>query len=69
MKTDVNGCSTTAKGTENFERFQSKVNGRYQWFYQYDYRTSKGNLFSCVKSTLAKCREARDKAVKNGTLE
>ena len=28
---------------------------------QYDYRDSEGKLFSTVKPTLEKCREARDK--------
>jgi len=68
MKTDLNGCSTTAKGQENYEKFQTKVNGRYQWFYQYDYRTQSGELFTCVKPTLEKCRESRDRHIKNGVL-
>jgi len=28
--------------------------------YQYDYRHPDGELFSCIKKTLAECRAARD---------
>lgn len=32
-----------------------------KYYYQYDYRTSGGRLFSTVRPTLKQCREARDK--------
>lgn len=69
MNTDIKGCtSTTEAGSEQYENFRTKVNGRYQNFVQYDYRHTNGALFSCVKPTLTQCREARDKAIKAGTL-
>jgi hypothetical protein len=64
-----NGVTTTeANGTEQYEKFSSKVNGRYQTFYQYDYRHTNGNLFTCVAPTLAKCRAKRDKHLTNGLI-
>ena len=56
MKSDVNGCSTCPKGQEQYEEFTM---GRKKYV-QYDYRTEDGELFSCVKIDLAKCRFARD---------
>lgn len=61
MKSDVNGCSTCAKGQENYEFFKAyglKV-------LQYDYRTESGELFSYVGQTLEKCRAARDEWLNN----
>jgi hypothetical protein len=54
MKSDVNGCSTTVAGQEKYESFS--VRGKS--FYQYDYRTESGRLFSCVRPSLEKCRAA-----------
>jgi len=54
MKTDINGCSTTTAGQENYESFTV----RNKTFYQYDYRTASGHLFSCVRPSLEKCRAA-----------
>lgn len=59
MKNDVNGCSTTAKGTENYETF-SPSHRPNQTFFQYDYRHTDGKLFSCVAPSLEKCREKKD---------
>ena len=56
MKSDVNGCSTCPKGQEQYEEFTM---GRKKYV-QYDYRTEDGELFSCVKVSLSKCRFARD---------
>lgn len=64
MKTDVNGCSQCLKGQENFEVFQVRVNSRKEDRVQYDYRTSKGELFSCVALTVEKAREKRDSWLK-----
>lgn len=61
MKTDINGCSTTTPGSEQYESFTM---GRKRYV-QYDYRTSDGKLFSCVRSTLEKCREACDQWLKH----
>lgn len=68
MKIDINGCSTTDTGSEHYETFRTKVNGRYQSFVQYDYRHTNGGLFSCVKPTLTQCREARDKHLNAGNI-
>lgn len=57
MKTDINGCSTSVPGSEQYESFTM---GRKQYV-QYDYRTPDGELFSCVRHTLTQCRAARDK--------
>lgn len=57
MKTDINGCSTCANGTENYEVF--RAHGK--TYYQYDYRTENGNLFSTTAPTLEICRKRRDK--------
>ena len=54
MKTDIAGCSTCPKCTEQYETFI--MNGKR--YYQYDFRAINGELFSCVKPTLDKCREA-----------
>ena len=57
MKSDINGCSTCPKGAENYEAFTH----RGKRLYQYDYRHTDGELFSCVNPTLEACREQRDK--------
>ena len=56
----ANGVSTTTTpGTEQYEviyigyRYRSKR-------YQYDYRHTDGELFSCVAPTLTECRRKRD---------
>jgi len=61
-KLTKNGVTTTKKnGEENYESFQN----RKKTFIQYDYRHTNGKLFSIVKPTLEKCREARDQWLKN----
>ena len=58
MKSDKNGCSNCPAGQESYEIFSH----RGKKYCQYDYRTDDGSkFFSVVKSTLKKCREARDK--------
>ena len=56
MKTDVNGCSTTAAGQEQWEEYTYL--GREM--VQYDYRTPQGKLFSCVAPSLDVARARRD---------
>jgi len=56
MKTDVNGCSTCPKGSEQYESYKYKG----KTYYQYGYRNENGELFSCVKPSLEACRKARD---------
>ncbi len=54
MKTDKNGCSTTAD--EHYEEF--KVEGKS--YIQYDYRTQCGVLFSCIAQDVEGARRKRD---------
>lgn len=59
-----NGVSTTRNtGEEKYERFSFR--DRPYIFYQYDYRHTDGELFSCVKPTLKECREAQEEWIKN----
>ena len=58
MKTDVNGCSTTERGQEQWEQYYSPVLGGYR--VQYDYRAMDGRLFSCTAKTLEDARRKRD---------
>lgn len=60
MKNDLNGCSTTPKGQENYETFYPSHRPM-EMFYQYDYRHIDGKLFSCIGRTLKACRDKRDK--------
>ena len=56
-----NGVSITqAPGEEKFVKYRP-VAFKGRIFYQYDYRHTDGELFSCVKPTLDECRAARDK--------
>lgn len=57
----VNGVSTTiTPDTEQYERFMSAHRGKRTLFYQYDYCTTDGSLFSTVAKTLLECRQRRD---------
>ena len=60
MKLDENGCSTCQLGKEQHKSFAH----RGKTYFQYDYRTESGDLFSCVKPTLEECREKRDEWLK-----
>lgn len=53
-----NGCSVCEAGKENYTTFIAMSRGIV--FYQYDYRTPEGELFSCVGSNLDDCRRKRD---------
>lgn len=69
MSLTENGLTTTKElGTENYEIFQTRVNGRYQWFVQYDYRHTNGALFSCVAPTLTEARRKRDLQLERGLI-
>ena len=63
-----NGVTTTkAPGQEQWEYFKSRVQSKMKpikQHCQYDYRHTDGELFSCVKPTLADCRAARDEWLK-----
>lgn len=59
MKTDINGCSTTAAGQEHHESYYSPI--LRMRMIQYDYRTADGELFSCCAPNLGVARERRDK--------
>ncbi len=56
----ANGVSTTtAPCTEQYEVFYIGLHPRRKR-YQYDYRHTDGELFSCVAPTLKECRQRRD---------
>ena len=60
-----NGVSTTTElGTEQHEYYTSRVGRKPKKLCQYDYRHTNGKLFSCVKSTLEACRNARNEWLK-----
>lgn len=54
----VNGCAILDRGQEQYREFYSSIRRRNM--VQYDYRADDGALFSTVKETVEKCREARD---------
>lgn len=56
-KMNHNGCSTCTNGSEQYERYTACNKKKY---YHYDYRTTAGDLFSCVAPTLEECRAKRD---------
>lgn len=55
MAMTKNGISLTEAGQERYEIFSRKIGGRVKKYVHYDYRYM-GDLFSCVKPTLAACR-------------
>lgn len=59
----INGVSTCPAG-EKYENFQLKIGRKVRTMYQYDYRHTDGELFSCVKPTLDGCRRLRDEWIK-----
>ena len=70
-KLTANGVSTTTTpGTEQplarrpygrqYEVFYTGYRTRRKKHYQYDYRHTDGELFSCVGGTLKECRQRRD---------
>ncbi len=66
MKTNSinnNSCSVCEAGKENYITFRPAHRPK-QVFYQYDFRTVNGELYSCVASTLEECRHRRDEWLK-----
>ena len=60
----ANGVSTTTTpGTEQYEVFYIGLRPRRKR-YQYDYRHTDRELFSCVAPTLTECRRKRDEWLK-----
>ena len=56
---DERGCSNCkVVGTENYQRYTACNKKRY---YQYDYRHTDGELFTCVAPTLEACRVKRSR--------
>lgn len=69
MKTDHNGCSTCAPMEEQWEAFFVRGGTKSgKKMIQYQYRFSDGALFSCVQTTLERCRAARDQWWENRGL-
>lgn len=62
----INGVSTCKMaGREQYEEFQSGIGRKKRTLVQYDYREkTSGELFSCVATSLDKCREKRDNWLK-----
>ena len=56
MSINSKGCAQVAAGKEKYEQF--KVRGKS--YFQYDYRTPDGELFSCCGESLEMCRARRD---------
>jgi hypothetical protein len=56
MESDRNGCSTCLEGCEQYEG--CFMNGKK--YIQYDFRTTTGELFSCIERSLIAARERRD---------
>ena len=52
--------TTTTPGTEQYEVFYTGFRTRRKKLYQYDYRHTDGELFSCIAPTLKECRQSRD---------
>jgi hypothetical protein len=51
---------TLPNGREQYEKYTPAIR-KAAPRYQYDYRHTNGELFSCVKKTLDECRAARDR--------
>lgn len=65
-KMTAHGVSTTATpGTEQYEVFFTGYRTRRKKHYQYDYRHTSGELFSCMAGTLKECRNLRDEWLNN----
>lgn len=61
----INGVSTyQTAGTEKYEKYQTTIRRKRTTLFQYDYRHTDGELFSCVRPTLEECRHLRDEWIK-----
>ena len=57
----INGVSTCqTAGTEKYEKYQTTIRRKRTALFQYDYRHTDGELFSCVRPTLEECRHLRE---------
>lgn len=54
----MKGLACVKPGEEQYEYYHSYLGKKDMC--QYDYRTTRGKLFTCVRSTLEACRAARD---------
>ena len=62
------GCSVCKAGEENYTAFRPAHRPN-SVFYQYDYRTQSGSLFSTVAASLEACRAKRDKWIQAKNYE
>jgi len=60
LKAAIGISTTLSPGQEQHKRFTHKKGAMTRFYYQYDYRHTDGELFSCVKLTLPECRAARN---------
>lgn len=60
---NVNGCSVCPEGLENYATF-NPVHRPHSVYYQYDYRHTNGELFSCMETSLERCRTRRNEWLK-----
>lgn len=54
-----NGCSVCEVGKENYT---TSIAGAFRGteYYQYDYRHTNGELFTCIGKSLEECRQKRE---------
>ena len=65
----INGVSTCqTAGTEKYEKYQTTIRRKRTTLFQYDYRHTDGELFSCVRPTLKECRHLRDEWIKVSSI-
>jgi len=80
MKSDVQGCSTCPAGEEMWEEWSAQAHGRVAdgdvksglkmvMRVQYDYRTTEGELFSCVAESIDEARARRNEWLKQRSRE
>ena len=62
------GISTTvAPGSEQSEKFKTQIGRKRVFKWQYDYRHTDGELFSCVGNSLKDCQAKRDEWLEKKT--
>lgn len=57
----MNSPKFLKNGEEQFENYFSRISKRF--FFQYDYRHTDGELFTCVANTVEEARKKRDEWV------
>lgn len=61
MMNDEHGCTVcNVAGQEKYESYMSGFGRKKTKMYQYDYRHTDGELFSCCAPTLDECRRRRN---------